>query len=122
MPSRVNWLDKRADGTTTLVLDVDAAMADRTQASCGVSDVLAPLARSGRVQLSHAFWPHPQQPPATVLRAPIVVSCARNPMNPVPWTGRGAITRGHPLQPAETRPAYGAIRAAAVVACSFEAS
>jgi hypothetical protein len=47
LPSRVNALDKRADCTTTLVLDVDAAAHDRTTASCGVSDVLATLARSG---------------------------------------------------------------------------
>jgi hypothetical protein len=47
MPSRVNWLDKRADCTTTLELDVDAAKCDRTKASCGVSDVLAVLARCG---------------------------------------------------------------------------
>lgn len=44
LPSTVNWLDKRADGTTTLALDVDATPHDRTTASCGVSDVLAPLA------------------------------------------------------------------------------
>jgi hypothetical protein len=41
--SKVNLLDKRADGTTTLVLDVHAAAADRTTPTCGVSDVLAPL-------------------------------------------------------------------------------
>jgi len=50
----------------------------------------------------------------------IVVSRRRNPMNPVPWTGRGAITQGCSFQPAETRPAYGAICAAAVVACHSE--
>jgi hypothetical protein len=43
LPSKVNALDKRADCTTTLVLDVDAAAHDRATASCGVRDVLAEL-------------------------------------------------------------------------------
>lgn len=40
-------LDKRAEGTTALVLDVAAATHDRSRASCGVSDVLATLAGRG---------------------------------------------------------------------------
>jgi hypothetical protein len=53
----MNSLDKRADCTTTLGLDVDAAPHDRMTASCGVSDVLATLATSALAGLSHAFTP-----------------------------------------------------------------
>jgi hypothetical protein len=74
----VNSLDKRADCTTTLGVDVDAAMHDRTAASCGVNDVLAPLAASGLAQLSHAFLPRPQQPPAL---APNCASKAQYPLS-----------------------------------------
>ncbi|KAF2823069.1 hypothetical protein CC86DRAFT_458155 [Ophiobolus disseminans] len=56
------------------------------------------------------------QTTATVLPS-LLSSRRRNPINPVPWMGRGATTQGDSFQPAETRPAYGAICAAAVVAC-----
>lgn len=80
-------LDKRADCTTALVLDVPTVQLDRPTPCCGVSDVLAALclAQLGCPQSRFSQ----QQPPA---RPPLLSSCLALGMatDPVPWLGRRA--------------------------------
>jgi hypothetical protein len=86
--STVNLLEKRADCTTTLLLDVDAVQADRARATCGVSDVLAALSPKSLAGSVTLCCSSSQQPPAVARNcAPtsIVVSRPRNSMIPVPW-------------------------------------
>jgi hypothetical protein len=103
---KVNLLKKRADCTTTLVLDVDAMQADRARATCGVIDVLAalsPMSLAGSVTLRCS-----SSSTATRTRAQLcsILHCRVSPseFNDSSTPGaRRAVTPGLILGAAETR-------------------